>query len=295
MQRIADLLKNNCCVFIWAGIPKALGFPLWSKLAKDLIDFAWSKKNDFDKKRLNFSIKEELEDRVNKGEQISVITYCRDLFREINQEREYQVRIISWLHDETKYKLAKDSPVYIQLKILLKDALVLQTNIDRSIQEYCDLAFYVNTNLPSHIQKHCLVYLHGIITDPSSWVMTRDEYNNFYQRNSSFVSFVQGVFQSYNVLFLGYSLNDKEILDQIARVKGSGKQYILVLAEKDRDKSLNTVLENELKHYDIVVVRYSVEQEGYDAFVAFLEQINLLLSTPVKLGTQEQDRSRINE
>ena len=78
MQKIVELLKNNCCVFIGAGIPNSLGFPLWDKLANDLIGFVWSKKDNFNKKEFPISMKQELENRV-KGEPLTVITYCRDL------------------------------------------------------------------------------------------------------------------------------------------------------------------------------------------------------------------------
>lgn len=295
MQKIVDLLKNNCCIFIGAGVPKALGFPLWNQIAKDLIDFTWSKKGEFTSEQLRFSIKQELEDYVIKGKPITAITYCRDLLKKIGQEKEYQIKIISWLHDETKYNLAKDNPVYLQLKKLFKDSLILQTNLDKSIQSCCNLRSYVNNNLPDTIQTPCLIYLHGIITDPSSWIMTTDEYINYYQNDPDFKNFIRNVFRNNDVLFLGYSLSDKEILDKIAQAKGSGKQYIMVLEEIDRDRTSNVIFENELKHYGIIVVRYSIEQEGYYAFASFLAQINSLLSPPVQMNAQGQDGSRIDE
>lgn len=294
MQRVADLLKKECCIFVGAGIPNAIGFPLWSKLAEDLIEFTWLERSAFASNTFTYSVKQELLECVNKGMLIRAITYCRDLFRDVNRERDYQAKVVEYLHSENKYSLARTNPVYMQVGKLFEKAVVLQTNLDKSIEEYCRMTTYINTNLPNTTSMPCLVYLHGIITDPTSWIMTRDEYDKFYQLNNSFTNFVQMIFRQNNVLFLGYSLSDKEILDQIVKVKGAGKQYILVLEEVERNKSANVVLENELKHYEITVVRYSVEQEGYEAFVSFLERVVSLLTPHVQVEKQDEDRSRIN-
>ncbi len=294
MQKIADLLKRDCCIFVGAGIPNAIGFPLWRKLAEDLIEFTWSERGTFASDKFTYSVKQELLECANKGMLIRAITYCRDLFRDVNREKDYQAKIIEYLHSENKYSLARTNPVYMQVGKLFEKAVVLQTNLDKSIEEYCRMTTYINTNLPNATSMPCLVYLHGIITDPTSWIMTRDEYDKFYQLNTSFTNFVQMVFRRYDVLFLGYSLSDKEILDQIVKVKGAGKQYILVLEEIERDKSANMVLENELKHYEITVIRYNVEQEGYGAFARFLEGVVSLLTPPVQVAKQDEDGSRIN-
>lgn len=295
MQKVVDLLRNNCCIFIGAGIPNALGFPLWSGIANDLINFTWDKKKEFTGNQLTLSIKQELEDFVRKGKPITAITYCRDRLKEIGQEKEYQSKIISLLQNEEKCRSAKDNPVYLQLEKLLKGSRVLQTNLDRSIQTHCNFKSYANNNLPNTFQTPCLIYLHGIITDPSSWIMTTDEYNKYYQNNPDFKNFIQNVFRKNDVLFLGYSLSDKEILDQIAQANESGKQYVLVLEEIERNKAFNTVYENELKHYGILVERYNIEKEGYEAFASYLAQINSLLSPPVQPNAQGQDGSRIDE
>ena len=67
MQRVADLLKNKCCVFVGAGIPNVLGFPLWKELASDLINFVWSKKDTLSNKEFPISMKQELESRVERS------------------------------------------------------------------------------------------------------------------------------------------------------------------------------------------------------------------------------------
>ena len=294
MQRVADLLKNDCCIFVGAGIPNAIGFPLWSKLAEDLIEFTWSERSTFVSDTFTYSVKQELSECVDRGMLIRAITYCRDLFRNVNRERDYQAKIVDYLHSENKYSLARTNPVYMQVGKLLEKAIVLQTNLDKSIEEYCRMTTYINTNLPNTTSMPCLVYLHGIITDPTSWIMTRDEYDKFYQLNTSLTNFVQMIFRQNNVLFLGYSLSDKEILDQIVKVKGAGKQYILVLEEVERNKSANVVLENELKYYGITVVRYNVEQDGYEAFARFLEKVVSLLTPSVQVARQGEDGSKIN-
>ncbi|MCX5815407.1 MAG: SIR2 family protein [Proteobacteria bacterium] len=294
MQGIADLVKKECCIFIGAGIPKTLGFPLWSELVQDLIDYVWSKRKIFVKGELTYSIKQALEDSVRKGKLISAITYCRDRFKSVDQEEDYQKKIVSCLHDEVKYSHVKDADVYIEISKLLNKAAVLQTNLDRSLEKCLSTPTHTNMNLPNPVSVPCLIYLHGIVTDPQSWIITRDEYDNYYQRNPRFVDFIQEVFQRFDVLFIGYSLSDKEILDQIAKVKGSGRQYIFVMEESERNKADNDVVENDLKHYGITVVRYSIENEGFDEFLHFLKKINSLIEPPARVALPGQDGSTLD-
>lgn len=294
MQGIADLAKKECCIFIGAGIPKTLGFPLWNELAQDLINYTWSRRNIFANEKLTYSIKEALEDCVKKGKPITAITYCKDRFKSVNQERDYQEKIIRSLHNEDWYSRVSDSDVYIEITKLLNNAVVLQTNLDRSIEKCLRMAAHTNMNLPKTISVPCLIYLHGIVTDPQSWIITTDEYNDYYQRNPLFVKFIQNVFQNFDVLFLGYSLSDKEILDQIAKVKGSGRQYIFVMQESERNKADNDLFENNLKHYGITVVRYSIENDGFDEFLRFLKEINSLIEPPAQVALPGQDGSMLN-
>ncbi|MCK5591650.1 MAG: SIR2 family protein, partial [Candidatus Pacebacteria bacterium] len=199
--------------------------------------------------------------------------------------------IIEWLHDKEKYALTRSNPVYRHLDTLTKNTVVLQTNLDKSLERHCNFTTYLNINLPANLPASCLIYLHGEITNPSSWILTRDEYDDFYQRQKTpgFVSFIENIFKQKDVLFLGYSLNDKEILDQIAKVKGSGRKYVLVLGEMELEKVRNQIWEQNLKHHEINVVRYDIEKEGYDAFSAFLGSITSLIRPPVQVASADEE------
>ena len=272
-----------------------LGFPLWNELALDLIDFVWERKLDLNKTKVTYDIVSHLRTFVSNGKLISAITYCRDILRECGKEKEYQDKIKAILYDKDKYNKASANEVYLQLQKLLKKAVVLQTNLDKSIEEFCNLSAHIHTNLPKAISAPCLIYLHGIVTDPSSWIITRDEYDKFYQRSNTLAMFIQSVFKNYDVVFLGYSFSDKEVLDEIAKVAGCGRKYVMVIGEMPLTKGANIVLENEYKYYGIDVVRYNIEQNGYDDFQRFLRDINAALVPPVKIAVQGQDRSRLNE
>lgn len=295
MQKIVDLLQTNSyCVFLGAGIPKVLGFPLWNELALKLVEFLWEEKEIF-AQELKYSVKQELENYVKAGKPITAITYCRDLFCKSGEEDRYIKKIIGWLHDENKYEQAKENDVYVQLRPLLDHAVIIQTNIDKSIESYSKITAYTNNSLPTQIVVPSLIYLHGIVTDPKTWIFDREQYDSFYQRNPKFVQFIKSVFQSYDVLFLGYSLGDKEILDLVAKARSSEKKYLLVLEEIEKDKAKNLIFENDLSHYKIDVIRYSIENNGYKDFLNFLKRLNARLAPMVKLKKPIVDGSMIND
>jgi SIR2-like domain len=277
IQTIADLMKKEeCCIFIGAGIPKSIKLPLWAELAKELVDILWMKG---DRNRFKHSDKTVLLEMIEKDELIGVISYCQ---QELKLE-EYESTIYKMFYDEEKYINAKSDPVYVELTkvfeiIKKRGALIVQTNIDKSLEYCCSIPTTLNIELPNTVSGFDLprlVYLHGIVTEPQTWILTQEQYNNFYLKNNNFTSFIETVFQNFNVLFLGYSMKDKEILDRIAKVKGSGRNYIVVLTETDIDKHRNGIVESLWdKTYNISVFRYSIEDEGYDAFPLFLKELN---------------------
>ena len=299
IQTIADLLKEKeCCVFIGAGIPKSINIPVW-RCKEILVDILWVKEIGIG---LNIVMCQRHQKMIDKDELIEVISYCQLELKSTNQEDEYEKAIYEIFYDEEKYINVKSSPVYIELKNIFKQlekrrALIVQTNIDKSLEYCCTIPTILNIDLPATVSGFDLprlVYLHGIVTEPQTWILTREQYDNYYLKNRNFISFIETVFQNFNVLFLGYSLKDKEILDRIATVKGSGRNYIVVLTETDIDKYHSRIVESLwYTNYDISSFHYSIENEGYDAFPLFLKELNSVIN-PVVNAQTNQDGSTLD-
>lgn len=292
INSIVTIIKNNCCLFVGAGIPNAIELPLWKEFANHLINFVWKKRHEIKINTISQSMKEELESNVNKGNLVSVITYCFELF--IGKEKEIIDEVIKVFNDNNKISKANTNAVYNELIKIFSNSMIVQTNLDKSIESISKYPSFINNSLPNYVQtmpRPCVIYLHGVITEPNSWILTRDQYISYYQRNSRFTSFIQQLFLNNDVLFLGYSLSDKELLDQIAMIKGNGRKYIVVFEDKDREKYSNAIFENEIKHYGICVYRYNIEQNGYEEFINFLRDLNSKLRPVTTYKENDQARN----
>lgn len=68
-----------------------------------------------------------------------------------------------------------------------------------------------------------IIYLHGRLNDGSPLVLTTRDYIDHY-RNSNVQEFLDQLFDQYNVLFIGYGLDEEEIIDFIIRRKRTANE-----------------------------------------------------------------------
>lgn len=296
MQRIIPLLKNGCCIFIGAGIPKLIGFPTWQEMARQMLKYTWKNRASFAIKPFTSNEKIELEKMMSRKELIRVLTFCKDRFKANDKLEDYYKKLNELFNDEEKYKNIQNDG-YAELLKLGKKSFFVQTNVDLSLEIYIkqsnSISVFVNTSLPTinNIPILSVIYLHGIITDKNSLIFTRDEYDSFYQKNNSFIDFLNGLFNNYDVVFLGYGLGDREILDTVVRTN-SQKLKMLALGKTETEKTKNRMFAEFLtNHYRIEVFEYDIEL-GHEKIIDFLKDLNAKLMEPLSVTLPSEDRSR---
>ncbi|MCY0992149.1 SIR2 family protein [Nannocystis sp. ILAH1] len=89
---------------------------------------------------------------------------------------------------------------------------VVTTNFDR----FLDRAFtgeWRSFPLP-HVdlgqERHYILQLHGTLTDRSSWVLSKREYEDLLHGRPALRRFVEGLFRFHSLLFVGYGLGDPD-------------------------------------------------------------------------------------
>lgn len=300
MQKLLELLKRGCCIFIGAGIPRLIGFPTWEEMVREMLNYTWKMKEAFIIKPFTISEKKELEDMMKQEKFIHVLTFCKDTFKKNRKIDDYYKKLKDMFYDQSKYTNINNEGYAELLKLgkLGEKSFFVQTNVDLSLESYIKQfnksSIFANISLPhvNNIPSLSLIYLHGIITNKNSLILTIDEYNTFYQRNNVFINFLNGLFNYYDVFFLGYGLGDKEILDTIARTN-SQKLRILALGESERDKTRNKMFAEYLNnHYGIEVIEYDIEF-GYERIIDFFKDLNVKLMKPPQVSAPFDNGSRL--
>ena len=135
------------------------------------------------------------------------------------------------VHDRAARELEKNKPAPTKLhRYLLRlypdssSVRIVTTNFDKLFEDAAkddamfgtSLKVFEPTALPSIQDFSGVVHIHGTIDDPKSMVITDEDFGRAYLTNESVRPFLVNLFQSYNVLFVGYSHNDT-IMNYLAR------------------------------------------------------------------------------
>lgn len=120
-----------------------------------------------------------------------------------------------------------------------EDIKIVTTNYDKMFEKALE-ADHVQTRvcnapmLPLGNDVHGIVHLHGIVDEPKYMVLTDEDFGRAYLTDGYAARFLVRLFESYSVLFIGYSYNDI-ILRYLTRAmsrQNIGKKYILTSDEK---------------------------------------------------------------
>ncbi len=254
---LIENLCNGACIFFGAGVSKLAGFKLWNELANDLIDRFWDRRDEMDISkvgRFDYSFKDTLKKHPDEVEKFDYLFRLDDVIfkNEMNQI----------------FKIWQDSinkeVFYTLNKLNNENNFFVTTNLDMEFQKYIGLEDNQISIAPHFLESPRKInYLHGRIDKTNSWVFTRRSYIKSYSVNGApCMSFIRDIFEKYCVLFIGYGLCEKEILDGIIK---SGKQrchYWLELSDRNRNDYLEIRATTLKDNYNITVIPYYIDNYG---------------------------------
>lgn len=212
---------KQICLFLGAGVAKNIGMPSWQELAS-LIANCCLEKDIL--KHSSIHILNSLNDPLK------IISYCVSEMIERKKEKHLD-SIIKKAFATIPQKKYRESTVYRDLVKLYESGkvLIVQTNYDNIIAQKCNLptsqTYIPYKDDPKNIDNSMLVYLHGKIEEQppliNNLILTRSDYNRVYvNQNDTWYekqqSFIKRLLYNYHIIFLGYSLQDNEIIQLIA-------------------------------------------------------------------------------
>ncbi len=221
-QQIANLLRiqqasrtNKLVVFVGAGVSQNSGIPTWNNLINSMLD--------------------ELPSELCKE---SDVLKLAQMYKNSRGHKEYMDKIKNVL----LYNKAVPNPLHKSI-IALNPCHIITTNYDDLLEQELANEFKQydiireDKDIPQMKNQHCLVKMHGdYATD--NIVLTEKDYFD-YQNNFSLIrAFVQSLFASKLVLFVGFSfadLNLKMIMNELQNILSENMQRAYLLSYNKPD------------------------------------------------------------
>ncbi len=289
------LKEEGAYFFIGAGFSRLYGYPSWRVLVDKIVDYFWNHKDQIKEEDQNKLTLSSIENFKNSSKYAYILDYLSsintELFEEaikvhlsINTEPEYKKRIgfITKLHSHTIGNIPKFK--------------LLTTNLDTSIEDICKLESSKIEYKPEYFKVNPatrLYYLHGNIEKESKyWIVRQRDYLEKYLDPESPINiFLREIFQSKTVVFVGYGLEEYQILDSIARL---GKSSKIHYAFKPVYEGNIHIIEYEEKilsdYYNIRFLKYKIEEKGWnvliDNFKSLVDQCTQM--PPIEEGSNDK-------
>jgi hypothetical protein len=278
--------RDRLVVFIGAGVSRIIGCKGWSELGDKLVDVC------FDGNCINHREKVALNREKTPKKKISIV---RHILSEQKQDDLFFRTIRK--HLRANPQKAERFPIYKELYKLR--AVYVTTNVDECFDDlyFRDSIVYRPQDFDAgNIDRTRLYHLHGTIKDPDSMIFTTSKYLEHYS-DPNIQQFLGTIFSEYTVLFIGYGMEEFEVLDFLfTKTGGSSKElkhFILLPMYRGEE---NILAFEEFYHGDlgIHVVSYAIDDKGYDQLHHVIEnwqkEINLS-STFLHDSFEEIDRN----
>ncbi|WP_312920996.1 SIR2 family protein [Empedobacter brevis] len=261
---VNDLRNGNASIFVGAGISRGAGYVDWKGLLEDI---ASSLQLDINREHDLLSIAQY---HVNSNGRARINKRILQEFTEENEETENH-RIIARLPYRT----------------------VWTTNYDNLIEDTCnkynkivDDKHSVEQLFQNKPKSDLVLYkMHGDIDFPSKAILTKEDYEAYFDTHQAFISALSGELISKTFLFIGFSFTDPNIDHVLSRLNYKYKQkdrehYCILkkynlddfegdLAELDYNIRKQNLFITELKRFGITAIMI----EDYPDITLILKEI----------------------
>lgn len=270
-KKIEEAINNkNLVIFIGAGVSRLKPYDCkgWDELARNLI-----KETTFDYLAKNYLT----EILYKSGGCKKVITICYNHFVETKNKDAFFECMKDALNDkdEALKNTKQNKGIYQHIKNM--GGIFVTTNADRHIDQIFDEnniviepnKFYDNLNTPKvndtkNMKK--LYKIHGCISKKESLVFTASQYFKQYN-DTSFINFLNNLFKKYTILFVGYGLEEFELLDflcQKGKTDSKEKRHFFLNGYFSNEKLLKDMEQKYFDDLGIELIPFCKDEKNYE-------------------------------
>lgn len=277
-----EILKSasagRLVIFIGAGVSRIIGCPSWKNFSLNYLRYL------YENKCINYYEYENL----SKLDARKLLSICRKILEDKKDIKPPDIKSLL-KGDESlneKYKIYESlcafNSIYVTTNyddyldqvvqksypgISTVSKSMLQPNIGKEQNKANKILYEPEELLVSNLDLGTVVHLHGSIKDEKSMIMTIVDYMRHYERDSKPAVLIEEIFKSYTVLFVGYGLEEYEILEFMISKSQTGKGELKHFMLYPIFKIERNLLEFQGKYYadlGIQLVPYPIDENGYE-------------------------------
>lgn len=277
--------SGRLVLFIGAGVSRIIGVPSWKEFAllqlRDL----------YEKREINFYEYRNLESLDAR----KLLSICRKIYEERNIQPQSMKSLL-----KGKDELIKRFNIYEDLYAF--NAVYVTTNYEdyldqvaqKPIRKTVSIAKlllsqkYPEKETPigkiiqskeqlliSNLTNGSIIHLHGSIHDEGNTIVTIVDYMKHYEHNSKPAVLLEEIFKTYTVLFVGYGLEEYEILEfmigKSQTAKGEVKHIMLYPIFK-RETNLLDFHRKYYRDLGIQLTPYPIDESGYEHLAEIIHE-----------------------
>lgn len=261
------IIAGNIIVFVGAGVSALCGYPLWNKLADNLVsDFRSSGSFNFQFedsiKRGNYTPIQKitiLSQHLQNGEKMVADKIC-DIFKYENCDMEKARKVANYLY--------------------AFNSSIITTNADLVLDKNDENSKYIKYNSAKEISKsgldrRSILHLHGSIEAEESLIFTEKQYAINYLPTEKVGEILSKTIKGDKaILFIGYSLSEFELLKYFIDPNASKGKNKLFKLDAYYHSEENTRLILDKEYYEalgIELIPYFIDEKGYDVLLDVLQ------------------------
>lgn len=287
--------KGRLIIFIGAGASRILGCPSWKELAEKYLDAIR------DAGKINHFVYERLKE-VGQRDPRKLLTICKVIMRENgvvkpdlrellkgSKKKNEKYKIYDYIYsfnavnittnfDEHLDNVLKSQQSLMESRVYSVTGPAAANATTTTITSSSPRAqiFYKEADLLSStlITNGNIIHLHGSVEDQNSLIITFPEYAKHYERGSKASVFLEEAFKK-TVLFIGYGLEDYEVLEYIVQKAGVANgeiRHAMLFAAFEEEEAFVEQLDKYYRHLGIQLVSYSKSINGHEQLVEVLRQ-----------------------
>jgi len=268
--------QEDLVIFVGAGVSRLIGAPSWRRLAETYLKHLYT----------NNAINHSTYEYLSKEGTRKLLSICRQIeklngkspfdikkaisTRSVSPETEYCVSIFSCLYKLSSIFVTTNYDDYIDKEAINKADIKNDENSESQATSSSGPIFhhYDDISSTSILKNGHVIHIHGSINDPKNreLVLTITDYFKAYNDKASpLPSFLDHIFNEKVVLFVGYGLEEYEILEYMLKGTNQSRdvRHFMLYAVRKEEESFFPIQEKYYADLGIELIKYDISEIGY--------------------------------